>query len=144
MIRGIYFELYRSSRAEEILEFVNKELISYGYYYLDCIEYSGDDEYKGRFAFSSLIHSVIPIHFRCMYFCNENDGYVDLKDYEDYMRSDCKAVLFFVDGGEIELYIKDYNMTNKIKNALAEYFQSELDRLEMITDRNDGRYRFRI
>lgn len=75
-------------------------------------------------------------------FIFSNDAAVDsIKDYENFINSSCKTVVLCSDSVNFDIYIKD----PKVLSALYDQCRNRLhSKLEIITDKNDGRYTFNV
>lgn len=63
----------------------------------------------------------------------------EVKNYDEFMNSDAVAILFVTDSCYFDLYMKDQHDINDLFQKLQSRCYGDL---ELITDENDGRYRF--
>ena len=80
--------------------------------------------------------SVIPVSYTHL------DVYKrQVKDYDDFIKSDCTCVILCTDVWHFNIYDKEYDECLKLYEVLK---QVELEELKYITDENDGQYTYLI
>lgn len=72
----------------------------------------------------------------------DNFQYKNFEKYEDYVNSECSLVLLCVDVAYYEIYCKDGAESKMIYDTFV--FHPAVERIEYITDENDGRTGFDI
>ncbi len=90
---------------------------------------------------AAIIKAHIPLFIRIRAYPLELYGLKieEMEDYKCFMNSRCEIVLLCSDGGYYEIYVKDDDVLSKIKQSCLGI---KHDRLEFITDKNDGRINF--
>lgn len=141
MIRGVYCLGNPGAVLKPMLKVLNTKG---SLWRMDCIlqtDYSDMEEgmYSERGIEEILDEDGGLIQFRLCRF-NENIDQ-EVKDYDDFIKSDCTCVILCTDVWYFNIYDKEYDECLKLYEVLK---QVELEELEYITDENDGQYTYLI
>ena len=140
MYSSIWINLYNNVFFNEVCTLLNGILDKESKSIIDCEIYSPPkrDYYKAKRTLKNLLKSN-PIQFRIRYYKKRKNINIDLSDYNDYLQSDCIAIFFLVDGGEIEIYAKSERVLLCIFDCLRKFYNLDCT---LVNEGEDGRNSF--
>lgn len=148
MIRGIKFEIPNSygSYINEILNGIDLKQYKWK---VDEDEIYLDDEHSlfpyevisGVDFKKTISRFSYYIVFAKLQAYSPNSNFCELNDYDDFLKSNCELVIFFIDSIFVDIYSKDKEVINKIKNNAERW---KFKGISYITDKNDRMTKFSV
>lgn len=144
MIRGIRFEVPNKRYPIIYIVLKNIEISKYSWFIVeeDVIDdFFKSKQYPGA-EFEDIINdeTCYAIFLNLQAYESEND-FVEIKSYNDFLKSKCELIFLIDDNIYIAIYTKDKNKIEKIRqNAEKNNFKN----IEYITDENDRRQELRL
>ncbi len=146
MIRGVCFEVPNKRFPVIYIILKNIDIKKYFWILIEDDVYDEifngllkNDRYQGV-EFEKIIknENCYAVFLNLQAYLNEND-FIEIKNYDDYLKSKCELVLFIDDNIYVDIYAKDKDVIEIIKkNAENNKFKN----IKYITDENDTRKNF--